>query len=278
MENGIQEIKQYILFLKKQCGLEVTLHPSANEQLISTSELIYFNLHENSHCMYVKTFPKAHEHCINRQHKVMEKCQAGSFCGVCYAGVTEYVYPIYGKDFVVGFICISGYRNEHYQSYIERCAENFDIPLENLQKTALSLKKDMPDKSYIDTLIFPLIRMLELAYLKSAEGYASTDAVETIIRHINRYYFQNITLNGICREFFLSRSYVSHIFKKTTGKSFREYLIYVRLRAAKSMLCHSRLSITEIAFSTGFRDSNYFSNVFKAHEGVSPRKYRQLNS
>ena len=74
MNNFIAEIKNYILFLKKQCQLEITLHPNGNEQLISESELIYFNIHENSHCIYVKTFPKAHEHCINRQYKINEKC------------------------------------------------------------------------------------------------------------------------------------------------------------------------------------------------------------
>ena len=65
---------------------------------------------------------------------------------------------------------------------------------------------------------------------------------------------------------------------RKTGQSFREYLVSVRLKAAKSLLCHSRLSITEIAFSVGFSDSNYFSNVFKAKEGITPGKYRKLNS
>ena len=278
MDNFIAEIKNYILFLKKQCQLEITLHPNGNEQLISESELIYFNIHENSHCIYVKTFPKAHEHCINRQYKINEKCKTGSFCGTCYAGVTEYVYPINGRNSTVGFICVSGYRNSSYPSYVERCSEKFGIPFEVLYQTAESLKEDMPDKEYIDMLIAPLIRMLELAYVKTTEVSRESDIVDRIIKYVNRYYSQNITLCGICEDFFVSRSSVSHIFNKKTGQSFREYLVSVRLNAAKSLLCHSRLSITEIAFSVGFSDSNYFSNVFKAKEGITPGKYRKLNS
>jgi len=69
MNHMISEIKNYILFLKKDCNLEITLHPYGNEHLISNSELILFNIHENPHCIYVKTFPKAFTHCIERQKK-----------------------------------------------------------------------------------------------------------------------------------------------------------------------------------------------------------------
>ena len=276
MDNYIKEIKNYILFLKKQCHLEITLHPNENEQLISESELIYFNIHENSHCIYVKTFPKAHEHCINRQYKIKEKCKSGSFCGTCYAGVTEYVYPINGRNSSMGFICVSGYRAKDYGSYIEKCADKYGVPLEYLRETVLALKEEMPDKSYVDALIAPLVRMLELSYLKSSESAAAENIVDKIIRYINRFYSQDITLGDICKEFSVSRSSISHIFKKATGQSFREFLVSVRLKAAKSLLIHSRLSITEIAFSVGFSDSNYFSNVFKAKEGITPGKYRKL--
>lgn len=52
----------------------------------------------------------------------------------------------------------------------------------------------------------------------------------------------------------------------------------IRLNAAKSLLSNSHLSITEIAYSAGFTDSNYFSNVFKANTGISPREYRKNTS
>ena len=75
--DNIQEIKNYIVFLKENCKLEITLHTFEEEQLISLSELIAFNIHENSHCVYIKTFPDAHEHCICRQEKIKRKCKNG---------------------------------------------------------------------------------------------------------------------------------------------------------------------------------------------------------
>ena len=277
MNNIITEIKNYILFLKKDCDLAITLHPYGNEHLISNSELILFNIHENPHCIYVKTFPKAFAHCIERQKKVMAKCEDGSFCGTCYAGVQEYVYPIYDATTMVGFISVSGYKNSDCHSYIEKCSAKFRIPYEELQKTVLSLKNEMPDKFYVDTLIFPLTRMLELAYTKLSDIEQPGNIIDEIIKYVNRHYQENITLEQICKVFTRSRSCISHTFKSETGQTFREYLIAVRLRSAKSLLLYSNLSVTEIAFSVGFNDSNYFSNVFKKHIGLSPVKYRNAH-
>ena len=277
MENSIVEIKNYILFLKKTCNLEITLHPYENENLISNSELMLFNIHENPYCIYVKTFSKAFEHCIKRQKRVIDKCKSGSFCGTCYAGVQEYVYPIYNSNLLVGFISVSGYRNPSYNSYIDKCSERFDIPAKILRKTILSLKSDIPDKSYIDTLVIPLVSMLELAYTKLSDIKQPDNLISEIIKYVNRHYQENITLEQISKVFARSRSSISHTFKGETGQTFREYLISVRLRSAKSLLLYSNLSVTEIAFSVGFNDSNYFSNVFKKYMGISPIKYRNAH-
>lgn len=41
------------------------------------------------------------------------------------------------------------------------------------------------------------------------------------------------------------------------------------------MLLNTGFSITEIAYSSGFNDSNYFGDVFKRIKGVSPLQYRK---
>lgn len=274
MENSISEIKNYIIFLKKELNLEITLHPTGDERLISESELISFNIHENPHCLYVKTFSEAQEHCVSRQEKITEKCKSGSFCGTCYAGIKEYIYPITNGEKNVGFICVSGYRDENYISYMSRCSERFDIPLENLKKSISSLKKEMPPKAYIDTVINPLLRMLELAYGKSHENNLCAGVIDRIIRYVNRNYAHDITLGQICGEFSCSRSYVSHNFKKATGQTFREYITYLRLRSARHLLENTKLSISEIALSLGFCNSNHFSGVFRSYFNISPRSYR----
>lgn len=275
MNERANEIKNYILFLKKECGFEISLHPQPGDRLICESELFMFNIHENSHCIFVKSFAATKEHCIKSQKKIREKCKTGSFCGTCYAGVTEYVYPVSDGNDVVCFICVSGYAGEKCESYVRRCSEKYGIPMPELKMSAQSLKREIPDKSYTDTLTMPLVRMLESAYEKNDGTVAYTSVIEKTVNYVNRNYMYDVTLNGLCEKFSCSRSYMSHNFKKYTGKTFREYINFLRLKTARSLLCNSHLTVTETAISVGFSDPNYFSNVFKTEYGLSPREYRK---
>ena len=268
------DIKRYILYLKNECGLSITLHPCVDENLISASDLISFNIHDNSYCVFVKTFSRCREHCVERQKRIMEKCREGSFCGVCYAGVREYVYPIHKDGITVGFICVGGYRHKGAKSYLQRTSERYDVPYEALCTAYGVLKEEMPDKSWVDVLVTPLRHMLELAYLKNAapqeEGF-----VERVIRYLKMNHAGVLSIDDICRHFSCSRSHLCHSFKARTGKTVGAYLTTLRLEDAKSLLRYSALSVTEIAYSVGFGDSNYFSNVFKKHIGLSPAAYRK---
>lgn len=272
----ISDIKNYILFLKTSCGLSVTLHPLIHENLITSSELIMFNIHDNPYCVYVKSFPNANDHCIVRQKKILDKCAEGSFCGKCFSGVYEYVYPISNGTTQVGFISVSGYRSGNSESYIQLTSEKYHIPYDKLRNMYLALNSDIPEKKKVDTMIIPLCNMLELAYIKSGnDNLEKENTIDYILRYVKLHQTQNITIDDICREFGYSRSYVSHNFKKHVGQSFREYLTDLRLANAKLLLRYSKLDVADISISIGFTDYTYFSNVFKKKMGISPSEYRK---
>lgn len=272
----ITAIKNYILFLKNSHGLSVTLHPLKYETLITLSELISFNIHDNSYCVYLKSCSEAHNHCIKCQKKVLERVKNGPFAGVCHAGVKEYIYPISGRTENIGFISVSGFKAENADSYIRAVSEKYSLDYKKLKDIYSYLNDSFPGKSQIDTLILPLCQMLELAYIKDeSEPVKNESLPEKIIRYLKRYRNQNITSRDICQKFSCSRSYMSTEFNKYTGKSIREYINELRTEDAKLLLRNSTLSVTEIALSVGFSDSNYFSSLFKEKTGVSPLKYRK---
>ncbi len=99
-----------------------------------------------------------------------------------------------------------------------------------------------------------------------------------IINKIKEYVLTNFrgkfTLDDIARHVFLSRSYLSGVFKAETGKTLSTYINEVRIENSKALLCETPLSLLDIALLCGFEDQSYFSKVFKALEGVSPKDYR----
>lgn len=275
--NLIELIESYIIYLITECGLSVSLHPQGKETLITFSRLMRFNLHDNSYCAYIKSTTAGYKSCLKQQKKVFQKCieMKECFFGICHAGVFEYVYPIFNGESIVGFISISGYSCNEGKGNLVDIANKVDCSEEILSRCYASLRSFNMDKQMLDTLVLPIVRMLELAYRNEERRLEEDTLITDIRRYIKQNYANDLTSERICKEFFCSRSHFSHTFKKETGESFREYLIGVRLDHAKRLLKYSNLNITEIALSVGFKDANYFSNVFKKYVGVSPLAYRK---
>ena len=106
----------------------------------------------------------------------------------------------------------------------------------------------------------------------------SFTVVHQIQKRFEHHYSQSITLAQIAKDYGLSASYVSHIFKKVTGHSVMGYLQSCRLAAAKKYLAGTGQSIGEIVDSCGFSDSSNFSRTFKEQVGCTPSEFRKKYS
>lgn len=75
----------------------------------------------------------------------------------------------------------------------------------------------------------------------------------------------------------LSPNYLSGLLKQETGKSAQEHIHFYLLDKAKTVLLNSNNTVNEIAYSLGFEYPHYFSKIFKAKTGYTPRQFRDLN-
>jgi two-component system response regulator YesN len=91
---------------------------------------------------------------------------------------------------------------------------------------------------------------------------------------IAKNYRRDISVKEVADLVGLSPNYFSHLFKKTTGASFTEYVNAVRVAQARRLLAESDLKIYEIAETVGYTDYKYFSAVFTKLAGASPTRYR----
>ena len=79
----------------------------------------------------------------------------------------------------------------------------------------------------------------------------------------------NVTLAQLARASFLSESRFSHLFKKQTGISVRQWMLWKKMLLAVSKSMEG-CSLTECAHYVGFADSSHFIKVFKKMFGINP--------
>lgn len=72
----------------------------------------------------------------------------------------------------------------------------------------------------------------------------------------------------------LSTRHFNRLFKETYGTTPSSYLTNLRLDMASHLLVSTNRNITDIALTSGFQDSNYFSRAFKKYRSLSPSAYR----
>lgn len=99
--------------------------------------------------------------------------------------------------------------------------------------------------------------------------------LDKLLRYLNDHYREDIDWEVLAKKFNLSLRTLGRRVTDITGVSPNGYLLRIRICAAQRMLRETSKSVTEIAFSCGFNDSNYFTNRFHRETGMAPLAYRK---
>ena len=96
-----------------------------------------------------------------------------------------------------------------------------------------------------------------------------------ISSYIHTHYDENISLDALSEQFFISSSYLSREFKHVTGFNLSNYIQLTRIKNAQYQLISSNKKISQIAEECGFSSFSQFNRIFNKISGASPREYRQ---
>lgn len=99
---------------------------------------------------------------------------------------------------------------------------------------------------------------------------------DMIFDYIHNNYMKEITLDTIAGIANFSKFHFSRLFKQFTNMSFYDYLNKERIQVAETLLLNPELSITEVAFQSGFSSISTFNRVFKNIKKCSPTEFRSL--
>lgn len=96
-----------------------------------------------------------------------------------------------------------------------------------------------------------------------------------VVSYLEQHLAEKITMPFLTGMAHMSESSLRRAFREATGYAPIDYLIRLRITRAEKMLRATDARISEIAWQTGFEDSNYFTRQFRRITGRSPRDYRR---
>ncbi|WP_291291874.1 AraC family transcriptional regulator [Enterococcus sp.] len=102
-----------------------------------------------------------------------------------------------------------------------------------------------------------------------------SELVNQITAFIRRNYASIHSLEQIASSFYLDKSYLCRIFKRTTGYTITEYTNIQRIRQSQRLLEDTDWDIAEIARKSGYSNIAYYNRVFKKYTETSPLQYRK---
>lgn len=99
--------------------------------------------------------------------------------------------------------------------------------------------------------------------------------LQPALTYIARHFGETVREAAVADVCGMSAYRFGRAFKNAFGKTFQDYLIDHRIRAAKSLLANPHIAVIDVGLSVGFHDPSYFARIFRRRVGVSPTVYRR---
>jgi len=100
--------------------------------------------------------------------------------------------------------------------------------------------------------------------------------LDRVLDFIEAHLGDAISLDDLAREACLSSFHFARLFREATGVAPHRYVTERRVRVARDLLAVDKLSLTEIAFKTGFGSQHHFPRTFRRVTGLTPGQHRSL--
>jgi len=184
-------------------------------------------------------------------------------------GLVKLVFPIYDKDKFCGVVIsdeIVKKTSRPHPFVTQDALPALDInQITSLASILNTNRPAMQDEVTSNRRLFPISRNQALI----------NDAQEFIKRN---YYNPRLSLRMLADEIHISYFHLCRLFKQELNLSFVEYLTLVRLKRTIRLLDNFKLTISQVAYASGFSEYHYFSRIFKKYFRCSPSDFRRLRS
>lgn len=101
----------------------------------------------------------------------------------------------------------------------------------------------------------------------------ATDTLESAKQYIDEHLPDDLSLEAVSSNVFISAKYLSRLFKEELGVTYTEYVTRRRMETAKERIEHGGATIEQIAGAVGYSTTAYFIKKFKEAYGCTPGNY-----
>ncbi len=250
----IEELKTIIQNLGELLGASITVLDSNAQGLASYDP----NTHDD-YCRTMQSSYDFHENCAFCDKKIIEKCLESSKAEFhyCHAGLCDIAMPIIKNGVLAAYIIMG------------------KIRASNSPKTS-SVHPELYEKItvFTDKQLENLTNLLPFIVFDSAIVFENDSVIDDIVDVI-RNLDGDLSINTLCRRFFISKSALYKSFSEKYNCTVKEFITNTRITRAADLLLKSGDPINEIAEKTGYENYSCFCKAFKKHYGVSPSEYRK---
>ncbi|MCM1114288.1 MAG: AraC family transcriptional regulator [Clostridium sp.] len=138
-------------------------------------------------------------------------------------------------------------------------------------------EKDMLFNSALmkKSLLYQLMILLNRCSVSNdiSPCYVSDKRIDDIMKYINKNLYNNLTIENIAKENYVSKYYLMHKFKEITGKTIYGYIQTKRLLKSLELL-EAGAASKQACFDCGYQEYSVFLKAFKKEFGMTPTEYK----
>lgn len=151
------------------------------------------------------------------------------------------------------------------------CLQNQLIPI---WKYAIGMANGNNTDLFAEAVILYTFAVISNTFEEKESDKPDSNIILKIKKYVDSHFDDpELSLKTVSERFLYNDKYISERFRRTLRTGFSDYLKNLRIEHAKKLIKNGFENVTEIAKLCGYSDPFYFSKVFKAELGCSPKKY-----
>jgi AraC-like DNA-binding protein len=174
------------------------------------------------------------------------------------------------------------YRGAAFSHRIAAASPSSNLVLDRLQQIDREIRSTKRDYALaVKTYLLDILLVVSRHYQQESSPRVlpdrhlrDFDRLREVFGHVNHHFKEPLAHRDVAKLAGMSPTYFCRFFKTITGNTFTDYVLKLRLDFAIELLSGSAMTMTEIAYASGFSSHSYFDRVFKRLMGMTPLEFR----